>query len=86
MGGRTHGMTGTSEYRVWRDVRQRTTNPRCDAWSDYGGRGITLCERWRNSFEAFYSRRQTEYGRIRARERAAERAAKRKSEGRRKVA
>jgi hypothetical protein len=39
--------------RVWRSIVQRCTNPRNAKWSAYGGRGITLCARWRESFAAF---------------------------------
>jgi hypothetical protein len=34
-------------------MRQRCTNPNTLNWPDYGGRGITVCDRWRN-FAAFY--------------------------------
>ena len=37
-------MTGT--YRSWCDMIQRCTNPRRDNYERYGGRGITVCERW----------------------------------------
>lgn len=46
--------TGTRLYTIWQGMKRRTmtkTNPR---YSDYGGRGITVCEEWRESFEAFY--------------------------------
>lgn len=53
-GGITHGMSHTPEYKAWRDLIQRCTNPNNKRYKDYGGRGITVCDRWRNSFEAFH--------------------------------
>lgn len=49
----THGLCNTPEYRTWSMMIQRCTNPNRNGWKDYGGRGITVCERWRNSFKAF---------------------------------
>ncbi len=34
------------EYVSWRNMRNRCTNPNVEAFADYGGRGITVCERW----------------------------------------
>lgn len=39
-------------YRTWAGIVARTTNPTARRWADYGGRGITVCARWR-SFEYF---------------------------------
>lgn len=55
---RTHGQAGnnrTSIYERWKSIRQRCGNPNDKAWKNYGGRGIKVCDRWRNSFEAFYA-------------------------------
>lgn len=49
----THGLYGTTEYRAWAAMIQRCTNPKHPRWVYYGGRGITVCERWRLSFAAF---------------------------------
>src|SRR5688572_5674525 len=52
---RKHGATiggGTPEYLTWTRLRNRCHNPRHPAYADYGGRGITVCERW-DSFENF---------------------------------
>lgn len=40
-------------YKVWAGIVKRTCNPNYPRWADYGGRGITICERWRHSFENF---------------------------------
>lgn len=48
-----HGRSGTSLYRIWQGMKKRCGNQGDKHWSRYGGRGITVCERWRTSFEAF---------------------------------
>ena len=49
----THGESYAPEYRSWQDMIQRCHNPRSQKWCDYGGRGIRVCERWRQSYRAF---------------------------------
>lgn len=49
-----HGMTKTSIYGTWVGMKARCLNYSCKSYRDYGGRGITVCERWLNSFENFY--------------------------------
>jgi hypothetical protein len=57
MAQRTHGESTrggpTPEYTVWALMKQRCNNPRSTAFFYYGARGIGVCERWTNSFEAF---------------------------------
>jgi len=43
----------TKEYRAWRNMIQRCTNPQHRDYKDYGGRGITVCERWLREFDMF---------------------------------
>lgn len=50
-----HGMSKTRIYRVWLDMKKRCYNEYCDWYIDYGGRGITICDEWKNSFTAFWS-------------------------------
>lgn len=50
-----HGMSTLPEYQIWVGIVKRTQNPNSHAWDRYGGRGITLCERWLHSFENFYA-------------------------------
>ena len=40
-------MRRLAEYAVWKMMRQRCENPNLPAFSDYGGRGITVCDRWK---------------------------------------
>ena len=47
-----HGLYKTSLYATWSSMRQRCSNPKSQAYKDYGGRGIRVCERW-ESFENF---------------------------------
>lgn len=49
----THGGHGTPEYKSWCSMKARCTNPKREDFARYGGRGITVCDRWRDSFEAF---------------------------------
>ena len=43
----THGESHTArEYAVWKEMRQRCGNPLAKSFADYGGRGITVCDRW----------------------------------------
>jgi hypothetical protein len=43
-----HGQSYTATYAVWQQMVARCTNPKHASWDDYGGRGITVCERWRD--------------------------------------
>ena len=49
-----HGATGSREYITWNGMKKRCTNPLAVNFRWYGGRGITVCEAWLNSFDAFY--------------------------------
>jgi len=49
-----HEMVGTRVYKTWKGMRQRCNNPKNNMYRYYGGRGITVCEEWKNSFTAFY--------------------------------
>lgn len=51
---RTHGRYRTPEYNTWAGIIRRCTNPDDPRWPDYGGRGITVCERWRD-FANFFA-------------------------------
>jgi hypothetical protein len=52
-GNAKHGLTKTPEYSTWGSIKTRCFNPKHDGYARYGALGITMCERWRGSFEAF---------------------------------
>jgi hypothetical protein len=41
------------EYSIWRAMKGRCLNPTATGFENYGGRGITVCDRWRESFKNF---------------------------------
>lgn len=47
-----HGETNTKLHKAWRNMRYRCFTPSCEAYGNYGGRGITVCAEW-ESYEAF---------------------------------
>lgn len=52
---RLHGMTASREFETWTSMRKRCFRKANDNYKNYGGRGITICKRWRNSFANFYA-------------------------------
>lgn len=52
-----HGCSigkGTPEFRAWQNMRERCYTETHQAYPNYGGRGIKVCDRWRGSFENFF--------------------------------
>lgn len=49
-----HGLTKTKVHMAWRQMKKRCLNPKCAMYKHYGGRGITICERWL-SFDNFFA-------------------------------
>lgn len=49
----SHGQAETRLYNVWNNIKQRCLNENNKLYPDYGGRGITICDLWRENFEIF---------------------------------
>ncbi len=47
--GHADGTSRTPEYRVWTSMNSRCSNPKTTGWEYYGGRGISVCDRWKSS-------------------------------------
>ena len=50
-----HGLTGSRLYHIWRCMKIRCYNKNAPYYKNYGGRGITICDEWRNDFKVFYN-------------------------------
>ena len=50
----THGMVYSKEYSSYRAMKERCLNEKSKSYKHYGGRGITMCDEWIESFENFY--------------------------------
>lgn len=48
-----HGWYGTRVYEAWKRAKDRCENPRVEQYHNYGGRGIKMCQEWRESPQAF---------------------------------
>lgn len=48
-----HGKSRSKEFAIWTAMKQRCINPNNKNYHNYGGRGITVCDRWLSSFENF---------------------------------
>ena len=52
---KTHGLRSTRLYTIWANIKDRTLNIKTREFPNYGGRGITICEEWKNDFMSFYN-------------------------------
>ena len=50
----THGKTGTRIHDTWRSMKRRCYTKSHKEYERYGGRGITVCDEWKDKFECFY--------------------------------
>lgn len=50
-----HGKYGIPEHKTWIQMKGRCYNKKNKCYKHYGGRGIFMCDSWKNSFEEFYS-------------------------------
>lgn len=63
-----HGMKGTRFYNIWQGMKARCNNVNFKQYNDYGGRGITVCNKWlkfinfRNDMYESYLEHEKQYG------------------------
>lgn len=51
----THGMSRTALYSRYTSIKSRCYNKHDQAYTNYGARGIVVCDEWKHSFETFYN-------------------------------
>lgn len=49
-----HGLYNTKLHNVWHNIKGRCYNKNTPSYHRYGGRGITICDEWKDNFKAFY--------------------------------
>ena len=49
-----HGLFRTRLYNIWNNMKMRVNNPQHTHYQSYGGRGITICDEWKNDFMSFH--------------------------------
>lgn len=50
-----HGKSNTRLYNIWQNMKTRCYSSHCEFYNDYGGRGIVMCDEWKNDFISFYT-------------------------------
>lgn len=51
---KSHGLSRTRIHNIWKGMKNRCYNKSNHKYKYYGGRGITVCDEWKNNFKAFY--------------------------------
>lgn len=51
----THKMSGSRLHNIWKSMKERCYNINHNQYKDYGGRGISICEEWKDNFISFYN-------------------------------
>lgn len=52
---RTHGLSGRNHlYGVWTAIKRRCYNKKANDYAPYGGKGVSMCEEWKNNYKTFY--------------------------------
>jgi len=52
---KTHGMSNTRMYNIWKDMKRRCKNKNRNNYKHYGGKGISVCKEWDDNFINFYN-------------------------------
>lgn len=57
----THGMSKTRQYRCYMSMMKRCFDTKNERYKDYGGRGVTVCDKWNRGFEFFWEDMRKSY-------------------------
>ena len=49
-----HGLSNTRLFSIWKSMLTRCLNPNNKSYKYYGGKGVSVCDEWKNNFQAFY--------------------------------